>query len=65
MIPLFFVYFFEYAINSGISPTIVFDGWSSDKAYKYYALMYQIGNNELVVNIFILFFDFHLICPFC
>lgn len=43
MIPLFFVYYFEYAINSGISATLVFDGWGSDKVYKYYGLMYQIG----------------------
>lgn len=43
MIPLLFVYYFEYAINSGISPTIVFDGWDSSKAYKYYQLLYQIG----------------------
>jgi hypothetical protein len=45
MIPLFFVYYFEYAINSGISATLVFDGWGSDKVYKYYGLMYQIGTH--------------------
>jgi hypothetical protein len=46
MIPLFFVYYFEYAINSGISATLVFDGWGSDKVYKYYGLMYQIGTHH-------------------
>jgi battenin len=42
MIPLFLVYYFEYVINQGIAPTIVFSGWSSSEAYKYYQLMYVL-----------------------
>eukprot|EP00033_Pygsuia_biforma_P003902 GCRY01004273.1.p1 GENE.GCRY01004273.1~~GCRY01004273.1.p1 ORF type:complete len:448 (-),score=67.63 GCRY01004273.1:58-1401(-) len=45
MIPLFVVYYAEYLINQGISPTIDFrnDPFSQRDTYVYYAAIYQIG----------------------
>ncbi|KAJ4454882.1 putative CLN3 protein [Paratrimastix pyriformis] len=44
LIPLLLVYFSEYLINQGISPTIKFDGpIPRDDYYRYYATIYQVG----------------------
>eukprot|EP01135_Chromosphaera_perkinsii_P011679 Nk52_evm2s2474 gene=Nk52_evmTU2s2474 len=46
MIPLFVVYFAEYAINSGIQPAMTFagvSGFDENDQYVYYQFLYQVG----------------------
>eukprot|EP01135_Chromosphaera_perkinsii_P006273 Nk52_evm2s485 gene=Nk52_evmTU2s485 len=46
MVPLFFVYFAEYAINSGVQPAMTFagvSGFAEKDQYVYYQFLYQVG----------------------
>jgi len=56
MLPLFFVYFSEYAINQGVSPTIYFSNspFTKREHYVYFQALYQLGVfiSRSSVNIF-------------